>query len=117
MHDVPYFRWLWRYSRPDSISMDFETCALCSRSKASDGKKGAGDVFACVEWGHSFQIGGTIFNAHVTGWKRYVESDIWTDAVIIVFGPPGANNPTHPFIGIANPPSDNMKAFLNQYFS
>jgi RHS repeat-associated protein len=118
MHDSPYFSSLWRYARPSTISMDFETAALSSKSKSPGSKKGVGDVFACVRWGHSFQIDGTAFNAHVTGWKRHVESDVWTDSVFVVGGPRGINpnNPRHQFKGIANAPSDHMKAFLNQYF-
>jgi len=113
MYDSPYFARLWKYFRPSGLAMDFETCAVCSKSKAADGKTGVGDVFACVRWGRSFQIAGPVWNVRVRTWKRYVENDIWTNTVIVVGG---KNNPTHQFKGIANPPSNNMKPFLNKYF-
>jgi len=114
MYDTPNFQSLWKYPRPSGLSIDFETCAVCS--KATAGSKGEGDVFACVRWGHSFQIFGSIFNAHVTTWKRYIESDIWDNTIIVIGGPPGANDPTHHFKGIANSPSKTMESFLDKYF-
>jgi RHS repeat-associated protein len=116
MTDDPYWGQLWKFARPSTLSMKFEVCAVCAESSAANGKTGIGDVFACLRWGHSFQIAGTIFNAHVVSWKRYVESLIWDDSTVVVGGPPGANNPRKDFTGVAEAPTDTMKTFLTTYF-
>jgi len=116
LYDSPYFGGLAFYVIDSILSMDFETCAVCSVSKSPNGATGVGDVFGCVKWGHSFQLAGAFFNVHVSGWKRYVESDVWSSDEIVVGGPPGTNDPTHKFKGITNEPSAHMVKFLNKYF-
>ena len=113
MTDDPHFSTLWRYSRPSGLSMDFETCAVCAKSKPSCGKRGVGDVFACVEWGHSFQIAGSVLTVRVRDWKRYVESEVWTSFILVVGG---RNSPKRDFKDVAAEPSGNMRGFLDKYF-
>jgi RHS repeat-associated protein len=111
MHDDPNFKTLWKYGT--LISMDFETCAVCSESGGGPGTC-VGEVYACVIWGHSFVLKGGLFNTRVIGWKRYVESDIWSSDDPIVVG--RKNDPQHSFDGIASEPTKNMTPFLDKYF-
>ena len=67
-----------------------------------------------MTWGHSFVLAGPWWNKRITGWKRYVESDIWSSDDDIVVG--RKNDPTHKFEGIASEPTKNMTPFLEKYF-
>jgi len=137
LNDTPYFgKWgLGPFPSGRSLSYDFETCAVCSRSAHKDGITGIGDVFGCVRWGTSYLIDGPTGNKRVRSWRRYVGDVVggvlWGNAmrvVIIDRTHPrtgeherfqlGAlsGRKAYPFFGIADPPSPNMIRFLDRYF-
>jgi RHS repeat-associated protein len=113
MFDDPNFQSLWKTASGTILSIDFETCAVCSDSSGGPGTC-VGEVYACMTWGHSFVLAGPWWNKRITGWKRYVESDIWSSDDDIVVG--RKNDPTHKFEGIASEPTKNMTPFLDKYF-
>jgi RHS repeat-associated protein len=118
MFDAPFFGRLWVYPRPNQISIKFESCAICSKSKLPNSTKGVGDVFACIEWGHSFGIVGTMFNTRIDSWKRHVDRETWSsrDPYIVRNGQKVAVTGDYFFKGIAREPSVQMEKVLTKYF-
>jgi hypothetical protein len=114
----------------NNLQMDFEVCAVCSKSFAADGTKGVGDVFGCLEWGHSFGIKGPIWNRRVDSWKRYVDKVVWGNGMrvkIIKRQRPdgtiekiqlggGSGQADYIFKNLGGPPSQDMKTFLDKQF-
>jgi len=117
------------YDKFDSIRADFEVCAVCSKSQ-NNGNVGVGDVFCCVEWGHSFLIAGARWNRQVTTWKRYVDSVTWGSGMPVRMieerGADGSTRrtqrgggsgaATYVFKGYCREPSREMASVLTEHF-
>jgi RHS repeat-associated protein len=116
LNDDPHFGSLHQY-RSNYLSLKLETCAVCASGQDK------GEVYACLEWGHRFDIGSGCFKS-LKNDLRYVNLDqfglystfdrILPNGQKVHYG--GFNEQTYPFFNVGKAPTDNMKPFLNQYF-
>ena len=124
MHDAPNFDYQSIQSTPISkiLSMRFEACAVCSEGINKD------EVYGCLEWGHSFVVGGNGLGfKKITDRRWYLNNVIWGDSNIHQLGPvgPGGANQhlggasglmTYQFLNIIpSAPSNHKSTHLKKY--
>jgi hypothetical protein len=127
MHDDPGLIGGKATRRHNTASWDFEVCAICSKSQSKGTEIGIGDVFACMQWGMSLQIEGSLWNRKIASWKRYVENVVWSShrsksvlqdvngqEQMVQLGAGGSR--IYRFHGVRSAPSSVMQGFLNSYF-
>ncbi|MDR2642468.1 MAG: hypothetical protein LBC74_06710 [Planctomycetaceae bacterium] len=129
MIDTPHFGDLWRVSSSDTLAINLEVCAVCSKKRENCKSNDVGNVYACLEWGHSFTIVGPLWNKRVSSWKRHVNNIIWSLTITKTINRQKRDGTNEEFIlgdghranydfwDIANPPTAKMSEFLNLYFN
>ena len=80
-----------------SFFQDFETCAVCTKTRHWDGVTGLGDTFGCVTWGHSFigRTAGCFWRGRVTYSARYIQDMMWVTNTKRDYHLPGAPPSAH----------------------